>query len=72
MFITVLMWTCLIVFSALALGFALCAILMAMGVFFNLRKDIQMCVMFAIMLVLCIGLGTGFIFAALAMGRNLL
>lgn len=69
---TVMMWACLVLFSVLAIGLALCVILMAMGVFFNLRRDLEMAVTFALMMILCAGLSTGFVFAAIAMGRNLL
>lgn len=72
MMITVMMWACLVLFSVLAIGLAVSVILTAMGVFFNLRRDPEMAAIFAIMMILCAGLSTGFVFAAIAMGRNLL
>ena len=77
MIITALMWAAFLLTSALALGCALAIVLMVIGIFYNIGKgrekeDAEMCVIFAIFVILLTAMGTGFVFAAIALGRNLL
>ena len=70
MMITVVMWTCTILFGVLAIGFFLCGALMLFGMIYQ-RKDIEMVIAYGLMLLLSAGICTGLVFAAIAMGRNL-
>lgn len=72
MLITALMWGCFLLVSALALGCALAVFLISVGILQTEDKDLEMCVLFAIFVILLVAMGTGFTFAAIALGRNLL
>ena len=72
MIITALMWVLFIIFGTFAFACAFCSILAALGVFFNLRRDLEMCVLFAACVILMLMLGSGSLFAAIALGRNIL
>lgn len=72
MLITALMWGVFLLCSALALGSAIGIFLMSVGVFDSMDKDREMCVLFAIFVIVLTLIGTGFTFAAIALGRNLL
>ncbi len=72
MLITALMWAGFLLCSALALGSALAVFLISVGIFETMDKDMEMCVLFAIFVILLVAMGTGFTFAAIALGRNLL
>jgi hypothetical protein len=69
MFITAMMWLLLILFSLLAIGFLFCVIFCAMGIWYQ-RNDPEMLIYFIIGTLMSAGLSTGFIFAAMAMWRN--
>ena len=77
MIITALTWAALLLTSALALGCAIAIIMMVIGIVCNIgkgreKRDAEMCVIFAIFVILLTAMGTGFVFAAIALGRNLL
>ena len=71
MFGTVMIWVSMVLLGMLAVGFMLCLVLMAFGMWWQ-RDDRDMVVMYGVMLLISAALGGGLIFAVIALGRNLL
>ena len=71
MFGTVMIWVSMVLLGMLAVGFMLCLVLMAFGMWWQ-RDDRDMVVMYGMMLLISAALGGGLIFAVIALGRNLL
>jgi len=68
---TVMIWVSMVLLGMLAVGFMLCLVLMAFGMWWQ-RDDRDMVVMYGVMLLVSAALGGGLIFAVIALGRNLL
>ena len=67
----VMMWACFALVVMLAIGFLLCCAFMIFGIIWQ-RKDREMLLLYGLMLLFSAGGLTGLVFAAIAMGRNLL
>jgi hypothetical protein len=66
-----MIWVSTILLGMLALGFFICCALMAYGLYYQ-RKDREMVMLYGIMLLFSAGGCVALIFAAIAVGRNLL
>lgn len=73
----ILLWGVTILMWILALGFVLCVVFLSFTFateFKQWRKGLEsaeLMIMFAVMLAASLAVGTGFVFIALAIGRNL-
>ena len=68
----VFLWILFMASSALSLGCAVATLILAVGVFYHLRKDTELSVRFAALVLLLMILGMGFVFATVALGRVIL
>ena len=68
---TVMMWACMVLLGALAIGFALCVALCILAVVSQWR-DKEMLLMWSFMLLFSAGACAGFVFAVIGIGRDLL
>lgn len=66
---TVMIWASMALLSMLAIGFALCVIMVALGMWWQ-RDDRGMLLMYGMMLLISAALCTGLVFAVIALGRN--
>lgn len=68
---TVLIWFVLILMGIIVIGCVIGLILFAWEAIINIRKDAEMVMMYAGAALIAATIGTGLVFAVIALGRNL-
>lgn len=72
MIVTALTWLCVILVAMLAIGFVTAGIFVVVMLVTTKDRNRELVITFAVLGLLCMAVGFGLVFAALAIGRNLI